>query len=389
MIVSPKHWRSRISTVRSRFEALREIAPPRPTDAIAFAVIALTLTLMPTRGARGSCFASQKPTCAQWPCRTAYCDGDAWTCDGVKPAGTSCDDSNACTSGDHCDGAGSCVPTSSVTCPAPPVCHLSVSCSPSTGTCPTTYPNAPDGNACPAPPNATATCTAGVCGAWSCNSGYKTCGTGCIPNAQCCTNADCAIANGTLTCASGSCGAPAICGSGFKACGNACVPASQCCTSADCPAVTNGVPVCSGGACTAQCSTGYVACSSTVCAPAPPNGCCSNNDCSVSNGHATYCVNNACSITCSANSDCSLPGNIGEQTCSGGVCVDPVLCADGYRACGTNTCIAQNGCCSTGECPSGLTCSGNACSLSCPVGTQPCGTTCVATSASVCCPRDN
>jgi hypothetical protein len=41
------------------------------------------------------------------------------------------------------------------------------------------------------------------------------------------------------------------------------------------------------------------------------------------------------------------------------------------------------------ECPSGFTCTGNACALSCPAGSQPCGSSCVATSASVCCPRDN
>src|SRR6185369_7304275 len=38
------------------------------------------------------------------------CDGSAKTCpaDGSQPSNISCDDGNACTTGDHCDGAGNC-----------------------------------------------------------------------------------------------------------------------------------------------------------------------------------------------------------------------------------------------------------------------------------------
>jgi len=356
---------------------------------VAVVVGTLGLILLPSES-RASCPGTK--TCAG--CKAAFCDGDVWTCDGFKAAGAACTDSNLCTTGESCDGAGHCVPPpgQTVTCNPAPECHLEVTCNATTGTCPTTYPNAPDGKTCSAPENATATCLGGACQPWACNTGYKKCEARCIPSGQCCTNADCAIANGTLTCSSGTgtCTSPPLCNSGMKVCGSSCIPSSQCCTAAGCPAVTNGSAVCNSGVCGASCPTNYTACSSTLCVNLTAGGCCTNSNCGSNLGHQMFCVKNTCSITCGANSDCSLPGNVGEQTCSSGVCGSPVICADGYKACaGTNTCIVADGCCSGADCSSGMACSNGACTLSCAAGTQPCGTSCVPTSASVCCPRDN
>src|SRR4051812_45938635 len=164
----------------------------------------LAMLLLPSTG-RAVC--SGTKTCTG--CSAPFCDGDVWTCDGFKAANAPCSDNNACTSGDHCDGAGSCVPTSVVSCNPPPDCHLAVSCNTSTGTCPTTYPSKPDGSSCTVgvTANATGQCTAGSCG-WTCNSGYLNCNGTC---AHCCSNADCPITHGTLTCASGACGGQLHC----------------------------------------------------------------------------------------------------------------------------------------------------------------------------------
>jgi hypothetical protein len=78
------------------------------------------------------------------------------------PDGTSCDDKNACTTGDVCT-AGSCAGTP-VVCTARDACHVAGTCDPATGAC--SAPFAPDGTTCT--PTATCaignTCTAGVCG---------------------------------------------------------------------------------------------------------------------------------------------------------------------------------------------------------------------------------
>lgn len=366
------------------------------------ALLAAAAISLPASRAQATCPPLQTPSCP--PCAAPFCDRDVggWTCGGVQSAGTSCTDNDACTLGDTCDGAGSCsVHTSTVTCNPPPVCHQAVSCNASTGTCATTYPNSPDGTPCGSPPpNATQTCTSGVCaGTWTCNSnsGYKACGNACIPNGQCCTNGDCPIANGFGTCSQGSCTAGATScvnqnqPGGYHICGPACIPMSQCCAASDChQTLSGGTATCTSGVCGIACNAGYTPCSSTLCVNLSSGGCCSNTNCGISQGHQTFCVQNQCSMTCTANSDCALPGNVGEQTCSSGTCGNPVICADGYKVCSASgTCVAQSGCCSNSDCASGLTCTAGACSLSCTAGTQPCGNTCVATSASVCCPRDN
>ena len=86
------------------------------------------------------------------------------------------------------------------------------------------------GDACTAPPNATATCTATGCD-FTCDVGFKRCGNGCIANTACCTAADCpAVTNGQATCTNGVCGgicnpsnpARTFCAAGTRQAGNCC-----------------------------------------------------------------------------------------------------------------------------------------------------------------------
>jgi hypothetical protein len=71
------------------------------------------------------------PKCG--PCLYATCDIDhpAWYCE-FSAAGASCNDGNACTSGDRCDGYGDCLGTPSDNCS---INNGSGSCVPSSGAC--------------------------------------------------------------------------------------------------------------------------------------------------------------------------------------------------------------------------------------------------------------
>jgi len=85
-----------------------------------------------------------------------------------KPAAAGCDDGNACTVGDACNGAGTCASTPTV-CDSPPgVCSAPEgTCNPATGAC--TYPSLPVGTSC----NDGDTCSVGeTCdGSGACSGG--------------------------------------------------------------------------------------------------------------------------------------------------------------------------------------------------------------------------
>ncbi len=113
----------------------------------------------------GTCTAGPAVTCtASSQCHdVGVCDTTTGTCSNpVKVNGTSCNDTNACTTGETCQ-AGSCSPATTVTCAAPDQCHDPGTCNTTTGNC--DYPNKPngttctDGNAC----TTTDSCQAGVC----------------------------------------------------------------------------------------------------------------------------------------------------------------------------------------------------------------------------------
>jgi hypothetical protein len=136
---------------------------------------------------------------------TGTCSGG--TCSySLKPAGSSCNDGNACTTGDVCNSAGTCA-GSAVACNTPPTqCHQSAgTCS--GGTC--SYPLKPAGSAC----NDGSACTTGeVCNSSGTCAAAQACNT--PPNSSCyqpigtCTGGACTyypLPLGT------SCGRPGTC----------------------------------------------------------------------------------------------------------------------------------------------------------------------------------
>lgn len=164
---------------------------------------------------------------------------------------------------------------------------------------------------CPVPANGAATCDGVACG-FTCTSGYKKCGTSCIPDASCCTDPDCPlVVNGTVTCDNGTCKTTCNTAMGYKACNAACIPNANCCVDRDCANPSNGVGVCTAGTCGVSCNLGYQGCNATCILN---SACCSPADCMAPpNGTAT-CQTNMCGFTCTAPHrtcplTCPAPGN--------------------------------------------------------------------------------
>ena len=89
----------------------------------------------------------------------------------ARPDGTPCDDHNACTRTDSCQG-GACVGVQPVVCTAADQCHSVGVCDPVTGVC--SNPAASDGAMCLLP-NASAACASAACGIVSCAGGFGDC----------------------------------------------------------------------------------------------------------------------------------------------------------------------------------------------------------------------
>src|SRR4029077_6422936 len=91
------------------------------------------------------------------------CDTATGVCSNpTKADGTACNDGNACTRTDTCQG-GSCVGANAIDCSASDQCHQAGTCDPATGSCsnPTATDGTPcnDGNAC----TQTDACHGGLC----------------------------------------------------------------------------------------------------------------------------------------------------------------------------------------------------------------------------------
>ena len=116
----------------------------------------------------GVCAGSNPVVCtASNACHVAgTCDTATGVCSNPNAAnGTACSDSNACTQTDTCQG-GVCAGSNPVVCAASNQCHVAGTCNPFTGTC--SNPNAANGTSCD-DGNA---CTVGdTCGNGSCNPG--------------------------------------------------------------------------------------------------------------------------------------------------------------------------------------------------------------------------
>jgi hypothetical protein len=115
-------------------------------------------------GSGGSCTAPDA-------CHVAgMCDPTTGSCGMMAlPDGTSCSDGNACNGEETCQ-AGVCTPGAAPSCGSSDPCQVGI-CDPING-CATAA--APNGTACTLP-NATGTCTNGVCGSDVCQSGFGNC----------------------------------------------------------------------------------------------------------------------------------------------------------------------------------------------------------------------
>ncbi len=130
----------------------------------------------------------------------------------AKPNGTGCNDANACTTTDSCQG-GACTGSNPVVCTASDGCHLAGACAPATGFC--SNPVATDGTVCSDGDACTQTdaCASGICAG---------------SNPVTCTASDVCHDVGTCAAATGICSNPA------RADGSACDDGSVCTTNDAC-----------------------------------------------------------------------------------------------------------------------------------------------------------
>jgi hypothetical protein len=259
-----------------------------------------------------------QPTCATGACSFA-CDKDFTRC------GTECVDlksdarncnacAHACAANQICQ-AGECVLNS---CPTGQ--H------PCNGTCASDLDPATCGSrcdACPAPPNGSATCDGSACGV-KCDGGHHLCNGACVSNAS------------------------------VDTCGARCTP---------CPAVPNTVVGCNGTNCTYSCASGYHVCGNACVSDLDPDTCGDGcTPCDAPPDHATVtCDGVSCGYACNSGyHDCGGWCQVNGQGCDvcppcgtgqycwtdGGVCYTPGTCTSGAE-CPTGTCDTSMG---TGVC---------------------------------------
>lgn len=315
------------------------------------------------------------------------------------PNGAACDDGNACTRNDTCQG-GVCTPGTAVVCTALDQCHAAGICNPATGVCsnPTLADGSPcsDGNAC----TDNDACINGVCfsgGLTNCNDHNQCTDDSCSPVSGClntpvqdgiaCGNAD--VCDGIETCQMGICspGIPSSCNDGNDCTRDACdrtrgclqIPTAGCCDSdADCAdtsqctrnehcvnhACTSDPVSCDDGiSCTndscnpssgcvhtpvannTSCDDGDVCngistCQNGVCQAGTPPNCDDGNACTSDHCNSqTGCTHQGTPACCSANADCAdnTPCTVNER-CEAGRCVsDPLECDDGL-VCSADRC---------------------------------------------------
>jgi N-acetylneuraminic acid mutarotase len=117
----------------------------------------------------GTCISPYPPQCDDHVvCTEDYCDPATGCAYRMYPTGTSCSDGDACNGVETCDGVGACVGSSPVVCGALDQCHTPGICNPATGSC--SNPIAPNGTAC----NDSSLCTSGeTCQSGTCTAAFS------------------------------------------------------------------------------------------------------------------------------------------------------------------------------------------------------------------------
>eukprot|EP01125_Pyxidicula_operculata_P005037 TRINITY_DN1852_c0_g1_i4.p1 TRINITY_DN1852_c0_g1~~TRINITY_DN1852_c0_g1_i4.p1 ORF type:complete len:1098 (-),score=363.28 TRINITY_DN1852_c0_g1_i4:829-4122(-) len=315
-------------------------------------------------------------------------------------AGTSCNDNNACTLNDQCDGAGACTVNTPVACAAADQCHQPGVCQPSTGTC--TYDNKLDGTTCDDGLfcTQTDTCQTGVCtggnpvtctalgqcfdaGVCSeqlngaCTNPPSVAGTSCNDNNACTLNDRCDGAGACTVNTPFTCAAPTQCQEA-----GVCDPLTGVCSYANKP---NGTSCNDGLPCTQT-----DVCLAGVCVGTNPVVCPAADQCHV----AGVCVNGANGFTCTNpaiadntpctdNNPCTL-----NDVCMTGVCVSGSM-----KSCPAPGQCYNDGVCnnSTGACVDMPKSSGSSCEISLCHDNDACdgAGTCIAGTPKVCPRGDN
>ena len=319
------------------------------------------------------------------PCLTASCEPTTGKC-GTKNAltGAKCDDADACTTGDHCDGGG-CVGGKAVVCSDGNPCTIA-SCDKATGCvfAPSDGAACDDGNPCT---------TGDKCAADKCGGTQAANCLNCKADADCAAAEDADLCNGTLMCQGGMCvvnpATVVACDTqGLSSCVKVeCVPATGKCKKTT---LDNGAACDDQNACTAQdyCSTGVCKgkplscddgqlCTDDACDPDAgcthkfnTSPCDDGNACTAGDA----CKNGACggspveACSCKASSDCVDDGDKcnGTPICVSSKCVvDPktvVTCAASADACSPTVCDAKTGTCAANPQADGKPCDDkNAC----------------------------
>ncbi|MBI2392086.1 MAG: hypothetical protein HYV09_21015 [Deltaproteobacteria bacterium] len=313
--------------------------------------------------------------------------GVSLVCDSIKHRCVGCVADPDCPSGFLCDRpSGTCVPGCTTThpCPTDKDC-----CS---GSCVDTKKDAKHcgacGNSCPTPTNASAGCSAGVCGIGTCNSGYGDCNSsasdGCEVNLL--ANKDncgacgtvCALANATAACTAGAC-TIATCNGGYDDCDK--IASTGCETSlkteSNCGVcgklctIPNGTGSCSTGTCLVSgCSTGYGDCDGL-----PANGCESNVAGGTPGPGNTILNCGTCGTSCAVVNGTPI---CAAGSCKVGACTAPYAdCNSTYSdGCESNTTIDTSNCGGCGKVCSSVggtaSCAASTCSIACTPGRGNC-----------------
>eukprot|EP01125_Pyxidicula_operculata_P005035 TRINITY_DN1852_c0_g1_i1.p1 TRINITY_DN1852_c0_g1~~TRINITY_DN1852_c0_g1_i1.p1 ORF type:complete len:1265 (-),score=419.45 TRINITY_DN1852_c0_g1_i1:829-4623(-) len=305
-------------------------------------------------------------------------------------AGTSCNDNNACTLNDRCDGAGACTVNTPFTCAAPTQCQEAGVCDPLTGVC--SYANKPNGTSCNdgLPCTQTDVCLAGVCVGTNpvvcpaadqchqdgvCNQNTGVCeyankpdNTGCNDGLFCtqtdvCLSGSCVGTNNVVCTSISQCHDAGVCQESLqgqctnppKALGSSCNDANPCTLNDQC----NGQGSCSVNtpfvcAAPSQCHEQGVCNPSTgTCdyADSPLNTPCNDgNFCT----QTDVCVSGSCvgenPVVCTASDQCHVAG-VCVNGANGFTCTNPAI-ADNTPCTDNNPCTL-NDVCMTGVCVSG------------------------------------
>ncbi len=296
------------------------------------------------------------------PCTTDQCETN-FGCTHTTANGAVCDDGDACTSGDVCDGT-ICFGAALTDCNDGNPCTMD-SCNATTGCSHTPYLGAcDDASVCTTKDS----CKTGACTGLSipCEDGALCTADGCDPVAGCvflpisstCTDGNpCTVSD---NCYLGSCqgAAPLVCDDGDPCTNDSCAPSSGCqTTAATGPACDDGSACTSADACVAgKCAGAGIACTdsnpctSDSCDPhigcaffAKPGPCDDGDPCSLSDA----CTDSACqpgaAKVCNDGDPCTVDSCKAMVGCVTGPVSGVVACTDGNPCTGNDTC-GVNGC---------------------------------------------